>query len=254
MGRCSDITSIPGRQIVQSVSLEIQSRIVYIDFEAVSNDEIVKRLVRELRPRNLCIVHSSTESTDELAKFFSETFPENKVFTPDVGELVDFTQQRNMFQLTLNARLMAALRLKKAGRVGGGEESTTEYLAWISGDLTRKSCDDTEAIQNLVPDSKQQQMLMCPAPSNEYQLVPIKGRQDIGRKRMAIFVKEPRLSDLKTVLRAMGMKAEFYGGVLLCNDRVALRKLDAGRIVMEGPLSDIYFTIREVVYRSYAIL
>lgn len=41
----------------------------------------------------------------------------------------------------------------------------------------------------------------------------------------SVFINEPRLSDFKQVLLREGIQAEFVGGVLVCNNMVAVRRV-----------------------------
>ena len=41
----------------------------------------------------------------------------------------------------------------------------------------------------------------------------------------SVFMNEPRLSDFKQVLLREGIQAEFVGGVLVCNNQVAVRRV-----------------------------
>ena len=43
--------------------------------------------------------------------------------------------------------------------------------------------------------------------------------------RTSVFINEPKLSDFKQVLTKEGLMAEFSGGVLVCNNLVAIRKV-----------------------------
>ncbi|MGH0173466.1 UNVERIFIED_CONTAM: hypothetical protein FKN15_070229 [Acipenser sinensis] len=67
-----------------------------------------------------------------------------------------------------------------------------------------------------------------PLPANE-----IPGHQ-------AVFINEPRLSDFKQVLLREGIQAEFVGGVLVCNNMVAVRRIPGHQAVFinEPRLSD----------------
>ena len=42
---------------------------------------------------------------------------------------------------------------------------------------------------------------------------------------MSVYINEPRLSDFKQVLNKAGIQAEFAGGVLICNNVVAVRRV-----------------------------
>lgn len=43
----------------------------------------------------------------------------------------------------------------------------------------------------------------------------------------SVFMNEPRLSDFKQVLLREGIQAEFVGGVLVCNNQVAVRRVSS---------------------------
>lgn len=51
-----------------------------------------------------------------------------------------------------------------------------------------------------------------------YFLLQVPGHQ-------SVFINEPRLSDFKQVLLREGIQAEFVGGVLVCNNLVAVRRV-----------------------------
>lgn len=47
----------------------------------------------------------------------------------------------------------------------------------------------------------------------------------------SVYINEPRLSDFKQVLNKAGIQAEFAGGVLICNNVVAVRRV--GRVILK---------------------
>jgi cleavage and polyadenylation specificity factor subunit 2 len=51
-----------------------------------------------------------------------------------------------------------------------------------------------------------------------------------------------------------GIQAEFSGGVLYCNNQVEVRRNSAGRIHLEGSLSQDYYKVRKLLYEQYAII
>ena len=87
-----------------------------------------------------------------------------------------------------------------------------------------------------------------------------------------VFVNEPKLLDLKMILiQKHGLRAEFVGGVLNIEDTVAIKRVtnpflfhhilsfsllqnEAGKITLEGALSDTYYKVRRILYEQYAIL
>lgn len=49
----------------------------------------------------------------------------------------------------------------------------------------------------------------------------------------SVFMNEPRLSDFKQVLLREGIQAEFVGGVLVCNNQVAVRRVSVCSVRVE---------------------
>lgn len=70
----------------------------------------------------------------------------------------------------------------------------------------------------------------------------------------SVYINEPRLSDFKQVLNKAGIQAEFAGGVLICNNVVAVRRNETGRVGLEGAVCDDYYKIRELLYEQYAVV
>ncbi|KAG7164338.1 cleavage and polyadenylation specificity factor subunit 2-like [Homarus americanus] len=69
-----------------------------------------------------------------------------------------------------------------------------------------------------------------------------------------VFINDIRLSEFKQVLSRAGISSEFNAGILWCaNGTLALKKQDSGSISLEGPLSQDYYEIRELLYSQYAI-
>lgn len=59
----------------------------------------------------------------------------------------------------------------------------------------------------------------------------------------SVFINEPRLSDFKQVLLREGIQAEFVGGVLVCNNLVAVRRVSGitlHHIICKSPLMNIW--------------
>uniref|UniRef100_A0A663M645 Cleavage and polyadenylation specificity factor subunit 2 n=1 Tax=Athene cunicularia TaxID=194338 RepID=A0A663M645_ATHCN len=101
----------------------------------------------------------------------------------------------------------------------------------LFGDDDKEMCEESEIIPTLEP-----------LPPHE-----VLGHQ-------SVFMNEPRLSDFKQVLLREGIQAEFVGGVLVCNNLVAVRRTETGRIGLEGCLCQDFYRIRDLLYEQYAIV
>ena len=69
-----------------------------------------------------------------------------------------------------------------------------------------------------------------------------------------VFVNEVRLNEFKMILTKHGLPAEFIMGVLVVNNRVAVKRLKSGHISIEGCLCEDYYKVRELLYQQFAVL
>jgi cleavage and polyadenylation specificity factor subunit 2 len=77
----------------------------------------------------------------------------------------------------------------------------------------------------------------------------------------AVLVGDLRLADFKQLLASKGVQAEFVGGQLRCGDYITVRKVGDSsqksgvqQVVIEGPLSEEYYKIREYLYSQFYAL
>ncbi|KRT83011.1 hypothetical protein AMK59_3146, partial [Oryctes borbonicus] len=70
-----------------------------------------------------------------------------------------------------------------------------------------------------------------------------------------VFINELKLSEFKQILAKSNITSEFSGGVLwCCNGTIAIRRVESGRVLIEGCISEDYYKVRELLYEQYAIL
>lgn len=122
-------------------------------------------------------------------------------------------------------------------------QKVKEYeLAWVDAVLKAR---------NVQSETNNNENKSASALDFGYSLHPLHKEESTAHK--TVFVNEPKLSDLKQILLQNSISAEFHGGALVCNGIVALRKV-AGRIILEGMVSDDYYKVRKLLYAQYAIL
>ncbi|XP_017267215.1 cleavage and polyadenylation specificity factor subunit 2 [Kryptolebias marmoratus] len=273
-----DLSVVPTKCISSVENLEIKARITYIDYEGRSDGDSIKKIINQMKPRQLVIVHGSPEASQDLAESCKAFSKDLKVYTPKLQETIDATSETHIYQVRLKDSLVSSLQFCKA--------KDTE-LAWIDGVLdmrvakvdtgvmleegVKEEAEDSEIPMDVAPElgidhnatavaaqramknlfgedekelSEESDVIptLEPLPSNE-----ISGHQ-------SVFINEPRLSDFKQVLLREGIQAEFVGGVLVCNNLVAVRRTEPGRIGLEGCLCDDYYKIRELLYQQYAVV
>ena len=64
-----------------------------------------------------------------------------------------------------------------------------------------------------------------------------------------------RLSEFKDVLQRAGIHVKFAGGMLVCNNEVAVKKAGmSGKLSLEGDIGETYYAVRELLYGQFAIV
>lgn len=80
----------------------LRARVSYIDYEGRSDGDSIKKIINQMKPRQLVIVHGPPEASQDLAescKAFSGK--DIKVYMPKLQETVDATSETHIYQVTL---------------------------------------------------------------------------------------------------------------------------------------------------------
>ncbi|KAM0733097.1 putative cleavage and polyadenylation specificity factor subunit 2 [Formica fusca] len=228
---------IPTKCVQVSRTMTVNAAVTYIDFEGRSDGESLQKILAQLRPRRVVLVRGLPKDTEILAQQAQSAGA--RVFIPGRGETLDATTETHIYQVRLTDALVSGLNFSK----GKGDSE----VAWIDAMITardqicRDAVADTES-ENVINESDKI-LTLEPLPLNE-----VPGHQ-------TTFVNELKLSDFKQVLNKSNIPSEFSGGVLwCCNNTIAVRRHEAGKVILEGCISEDYYKVRELLYEQYAIV
>lgn len=94
------------------LQLEVKAQVCFIDFEGRSDGESIRRIVSQIRPRRLIIVHGPQEATSVLQAAVAKA-ADTKIFTPNKLEIVDATTESHIYQVRLTDQLLSSLDFQK---------------------------------------------------------------------------------------------------------------------------------------------
>eukprot|EP00730_Choanoeca_flexa_P000243 TRINITY_DN10111_c0_g1_i3.p1 TRINITY_DN10111_c0_g1~~TRINITY_DN10111_c0_g1_i3.p1 ORF type:complete len:744 (+),score=211.36 TRINITY_DN10111_c0_g1_i3:109-2340(+) len=217
----------PSKVVSSRMELHVACKAQYLDFEGLSDGEAMLRILGQVKPRNLVLIHGNQEDTKHLANKFTalanEAGFESRLETPGLGDVIDATSERNIFQIKLRDILVSQLKFRETGGY---------KVAWVEGLIQHNELDAEHAVQQAVPE-----------------LVAYEGVTE----HQAVFVGDLKLSELRKVLHGKNMEAEFSKGTLICADKVQV-SLDPSRqgLLIDGPLCPEYYAIRDIVYGQFA--
>ncbi|KAJ7228484.1 beta-lactamase-like protein [Mycena pura] len=245
----------PSKFVTSSVQVQMACRLLFVDMEGLNDGRAVKTIVPQVNPRKMIIVHSSTESAEQLIESCANIRSMTKdIFAPAQGASVQIGQQTNNFSISISDELLASLKM-----------STFEdnEVGYVTGRVVTHASSTIPVLEPL-SDS--------PAPSTPQTLGPrstsllgCRPKVDLPRSTM---IGELKLTVLKARLAAVGVPAELIGeGVLICGtavgkmagsdaieDSVAVRKTASGKVELEGSASPVYYIVRKEIYNLHALV
>ena len=217
----------------------------FIDFEGRSDGESLTKILSQLRPRRVVVVRGS-ESSSQLIASHCEQNIGSKVFTPHRGEIIDATTETHIYQVRLTEALVSELEFQK------GKDAE---IAWINGKITIRNKVIESASGNPTGTSPMEDddHIEITDDSRIIALNPISA--DKIPPHDFVFLNELKLADFRQILMNNNIQSEISGGMLLCcNGTIALKRIDTGKVTIEGCLSEDYYKVRELLYEQYAIV
>lgn len=248
-----DISEVPTKCIASKVTLDINARVQFIDFEGRSDGKSVKKILSQMRPKQLILVHGSEEATRSLGEFCQASgFVEGSVFCPNIGDVIDATTESHIYQVRLRDHLVSSLTFHRARDM---------ELAWLDGQLIMPDPEEEKESNGQgeeKPMEEDEEEDASQAKKSKFSTV-LPTLEALPHSQvpyhMSVYINEPKLSDFKLVLINAHIQCEFVGGILVCgNSQVAVRRDTAGKMKLEGALCEEYFKIRELLYQQYAIV
>jgi cleavage and polyadenylation specificity factor subunit 2 len=232
----------PSKVIIESETLDIRCRIAFVDFSGLHDRRAIQQLIPLIRPRKLIFVGGEKGETLELAEISRIALNANTdsanaidVFTPTVGMMIDASVDTNAWTVKLSRSMVRNLRWQNVGGMG---------VVAITGRLAAASLDPEPTDLEADTPAKKKARLDAPAipvSSDKSATTPV---LDVVPANMATAVRsvaqpfhvgDLRLADLRKLMNANGMQAEFRGeGVLVINGTVAVRKTATGQIELDG--------------------
>ncbi|XP_016564607.1 cleavage and polyadenylation specificity factor subunit 2 isoform X2 [Capsicum annuum] len=217
------LDTTPSKVVSSELTVQVKCSLLYMDFEGRSDGRSIKSILAHVAPLKLVLVHGSAEATEHLKQHcLKHVCPH--VYAPQLEETIDVTSDLCAYKVQLSEKLMSQVLFKKLG----------DYeIAWLDAEVGKTEND----MFSLLPLSE-------PAPPHK-----------------TVLVGDIKMSDFKQFLASKGVQVEFGGGALRCGEYVTIRKVgDASQkvggaaiqqIVLEGPLSEEYYKIREHLYSHF---
>jgi len=265
----------PSKIIIESQALELRCRIAFVDFSGLHDQRTVQQLLPLIRPRKLIFVGGEEVETNELAQLVreslnvkSEAASATDVFTPTIGVTIDASVDTNAWTVKLSRSMVRNLRWQNIRGVD---------VVAITGRLAAASLETKPPIEDEEEDTPAKKKARLDAPAipvsslvdNDtmpvLDIVPSNLATAVRSVAQPFHVGDLRLADLRKLLNAADMHAEFRGeGVLVVNGTVAVRKTATGQIEVDSgaygnldPRSSdaaTFYKVKRQIYEGLAIV
>ncbi|KAL6503876.1 hypothetical protein OROGR_025799 [Orobanche gracilis] len=216
------LDTTPSKVVSSEQTVHVKCSLVYMDFEGRSDGSSIKKILGHVAPLKLVLVHGSAEATEHLKQHCLKNVCPH-VYAPQVEESIDVTSDLCAYKVQLSEKLMSNILFKKLG----------DYeIAWVDAEVGKTE----SGTLSLLP-------LSTPPSSHK-----------------TVLVGDLKMADFKQYLASKGIQVEFAAGALRCGDYVTLRKVgDSSQkgggtiqhIILEGPLSEEYYNIRNLLYSQF---
>jgi len=259
----------PMKVFTTNMLLEVLAEIVYIPLEARANARAARQIVRSLQPRELVIIGGgdqpgkiSTMIIDENveqseAQLLAEVVREQKSSKNDHNETIHVPNDGDLVELEVGHSAYAVRLIDTSSKDSNNyQDASTETDESVLGDYSVQYIDRIATGQRVAQDGS---IVLAPrrvvSPSNDSLL------NSNERKTGNIMLSsgDVLLTDIRANLVALGMKA-FYSTkaghqYLDVNGRIFLsRNKETGKIDIEGPLCEDFFTVRSIVCSQYVTI
>lgn len=83
-----------------------RARVTYIDYEGRSDGDSIKKIINQMKPRQLVIIHGPPEASLDLAESCKAFSKDIKVYTPKLQETIDATSETHIYQVSCSTGLL----------------------------------------------------------------------------------------------------------------------------------------------------
>lgn len=262
----------PSKVILGTETLQLNCRIAFVDFSGLHDRRTIQMLMPLIKPRKLILVAGEEGETNDLAEDCRKVLGTGSgdaaaadVFTPTVGMAIDASVDTNAWTVKLSRDMVRKLQWQKVRGLG---------VVAITGRLAAASLEPTPKHEDGSAKKKAKLDASASSTAGEEDKMDTTPILDVVPSNMATAVRsvaqpfhvgDLRLADLRKIMQASGMTAEFRGeGVLVINGTVAVRKTATGKIEVDGGAysfadpkngeSATFFKVKKKIYEGLAVV
>ncbi|KAF2661678.1 cleavage and polyadenylation specificity factor subunit 2 [Lophiostoma macrostomum CBS 122681] len=259
----------PAKAIIGTETIQLNCRISYVDFAGLHDGRTIQMLVPLIKPRKLILVAGDEDETKELAEECRKVLNSGSesgidVYTPSIGMVIDASVDTNAWSVKLSRSMVRKLHWQNVRGLGvvaitGRLEAASLESPPAGEDGGAKKKAKLEAAN--AKDPGEEKMDTTPI----LDVVPATAATAARSVAQPFHVGDLRLADLRKIMQASGMTAEFRGeGILVINGTVAVKKTATGKIEVDGGAysfadpknteTGTFFKVKKKIYEGLAVV
>ncbi|OCK83727.1 cleavage and polyadenylation specificity factor subunit 2 [Lepidopterella palustris CBS 459.81] len=266
----------PLKVVFTTESFRLDCRISFVDFSGLHDKRSIQMLIPLIKPRKLILVSGEEIETNDLAADCRKLLNTGSgeaieggidVFTPSIGRTIDASVDTNAWTVKLSQSLVRRLHWQKVKGLGvvaiTGRLEAASLEQKPSQEATKKKLKTIKGEGQDSQDNEKADADMDTTPILD--ILPANLAATTRTVTQPLHVGDLRLADLRKIMQASGMTAEFRGeGTLVINGTVAVRKSGTGKIEVDGGAYSMadprnteggtFFKVKRKIYEGLAVV
>lgn len=275
LDRTSD-NAVPVKITKVEEDLKVLCSVDFIDFEGLTNERSMNMIIPEIKPKKLIFLPS--DATFSVSESFYDTISQNEdgggieeIIRAPPNQFVGGTMTNYPFSVRVASELESLLRWQKilgdysVAHITGKlvfeeEEEEGKENAENKNNEDGKGTDadgDVEIKETNGSTEEDDIAKEYGRLNKKIKMVPLETAKELAAapRSNPLLVGDIKLAELKKKLISQGHKAEFRAeGILVCDDKVAVRKIGEGRLTIEGGVNAEFYETKDVVRNLLAIV
>jgi cleavage and polyadenylation specificity factor subunit 2 len=249
------------RKIVKvDEEIKVLCSVGFIDFEGLTDERSMKMIIPLIQPNKLIMIpenHDSPKLLDSLQQQMGtevvvsavanepinasiNSYAFNVKISPALESLLTWQKILGDFSVAhITGRLVLQPEQEEPLKLEGTREIKAEQNNEDDNNVLNELAIENDVIATTTTSS-----------TRNVEIVPLQTAKELAAapRSNPLLVGDIKLAELKKRLIAQGHKAEFRAeGILVCDDKVAVRKIAEGRLIIEGGLDKEFYQTKNVI-------
>ncbi|CAJ0920030.1 unnamed protein product, partial [Mesorhabditis belari] len=227
--------------------VEIKCNIEFIDFEGRADGESLAHVLEQVRPRTLILVQGTEKDNNHLREFCEEhNVVEAGVYAPQIDETVSLGLNMQFVDIELTDELCE--QIKFTPLLDGGK------MAWIDARMISRK----KLREKLLPEMREKFI----DETNEDSLVADLCPRELSQPHDTVYMNDVKLMTIRDEVRRLVAEAkkasdkvsvELRQGRLVIGQSFAIKRIEAGKFLLEGTIGENYYKWRDFCVKKFAM-